>query len=130
MDFLSTEPGMAVIVIAQIRAVLQMMEPIALPYAMEPIPFRAEVVETMTSGRVVPMETTVAPISISGRWNFLAMPVAPSTNQSPPKIRQTRPIMNNTIALNKILTSNISEKNQNTLTLIPATVLVNWNSQH
>ncbi len=26
-------------------------------------------VETMTSGKVVPMETTVAPMSSSGRWN-------------------------------------------------------------
>ena len=38
-------------------------------------------VETMTSGRVVPMDTTVAPISSSGRWNRRASADAPSTNQ-------------------------------------------------
>ena len=56
---------------------------------------RAEVVDTMTSGRVVPMDTTVAPMSSSGTWKRRAMPVAPSTNQSPPLIRHSRPTINN-----------------------------------
>ena len=49
----------------------------------------------MTSGRVVPMDTTVAPMSSSGTWKRRAMPVAPSTNQSPPLIRHSRPTINN-----------------------------------
>mgnify|MGYP003006591249 CR=1 FL=1 len=55
---------------------------------------KAEVVETITSGRVVPMDTTVAPMSNSGTWKRRAMPVAPSTNQSPPLIRHNRPTIN------------------------------------
>ena len=52
-------------------------------------------VDTMTSGRVVPMDTTVAPMSSSGRWNRRASAEAPSTNQSPPLIRNSRPTINN-----------------------------------
>ena len=52
---------------AAIRAVLQIMEPMAFPYAIAPCPSMAPVAETMTSGSVVPMETTVAPTMISGR---------------------------------------------------------------
>ena len=55
----------------------------------------APVAETMTSGNVVPMETTVAPTMISGIRNRRASPVAPSTNQSPPLISSTRPSANN-----------------------------------
>ena len=36
------------------------------PKAMEPLPSSAPCAETMTSGSVVPMETTVAPMSSSG----------------------------------------------------------------
>jgi hypothetical protein len=53
----------------------------------------------MTSGNVVPMETTVAPMMISGTWNRSAMPVAPSTNQSPPLISSTRPRANSSIGM-------------------------------
>ena len=51
-------------------------------------------VDTITSGRVVPMDTTVAPMSSSGRWNRRASADAPSTNQSPPLIRQSNPKRN------------------------------------
>ena len=44
-------------------------------------------VDTITSGRVAPM-------SSSGTWKRRAMPVAPSTNQSPPLMRHSRPTMN------------------------------------
>ena len=62
----STEAGLTTSVIAAIRAVLQITEPMALPKAMEPLPSSAPCAETMTSGSVVPMETTVAPMSSSG----------------------------------------------------------------
>ena len=45
----------------------------------------------MTSGSVVPIETTVAPIKSSDIWNLCAIPVAPSTKKSPPLIRRIRP---------------------------------------
>ena len=63
-------------------------------YAVWPCAKVGEVVDTMTSGRVVPMDTTVAPMSSSGTWKRRAMPVAPSTNQSPPLMRHSRPTMN------------------------------------
>ena len=69
---------------AAIRAVLQMMEPMALPNAMAPWLWTAAVTETMTSGRVVPMDTTVAPMTISGSRNRFAMPTAPSRTSRPP----------------------------------------------
>jgi len=40
------------------------------------------------------MDTTVAPMSSSGRWNRRASADAPSTNQSPPLIRQSNPKRN------------------------------------
>ena len=40
------------------------------------------------NGKVVPIDTTVAPIKISDILNRLAIPVAPSTNQSAPLINK------------------------------------------
>ena len=105
--FLSTLPGLTATVIAAIRAVLQMMDPSALPYAISPCPLSALLADTMTSGNVVPMDTTVAPIRSSGTWNLSAIPVAPSTNQSPPLIKRARPTINNrtgTIIILSLLT--------------------------
>ena len=79
---------------AAISAVLQITEPIALPYAISPWPLTADPADTMTSGRVVPIDTTVAPIRISGTWNRRAMPTAPSTNQSPPLMSRRSPSPN------------------------------------
>ncbi len=56
----------AAIVIAEISAVLQIIDPIAFPYAVWLCPTAAAMDETITSGIVVPIETTVAPIRISG----------------------------------------------------------------
>ena len=96
--FFSTPAGLTAIVTADISAVLQMIEPMALPYAIAPIPLAALVADTITSGNVVPIDTTVAPISISGMWNLFAIPVAPSTNQSPPLISSNSPAINNITA--------------------------------
>ena len=54
---------------------------------------------TLASGKVVPMETTVAPMSSSGRWNRRASAEAPSTNQSPPLIRNSRPTINSSTGI-------------------------------
>ena len=96
----------AAMVMAAIRAVLQMQDPMALPYAVSLCPAYAANEETMTSGMVVPMETIVAPMRISGILNLWAMPTAPSTNQSPPLIRRTKPIRKSTIG--KIISLNIA----------------------
>ena len=58
--------GLKAMVIAAMREVLQIMEPIAFPYAVWDWPTAAAMEDTMTSGIVVPMDTTVAPIRISG----------------------------------------------------------------
>ena len=51
----------------RISAALQMTESIAFPYAISPYPVSAEVVETITSGSVVTMDTTAAPVKSPGR---------------------------------------------------------------
>ena len=56
----------------------------------------------MTSGSVVPMETTVAPMSSSGTPNRWAMFTAPSTNQSPPLMRHSSPAQNKITATTMI----------------------------
>ena len=54
-------------VIAAIRLALQIIEPMAFPYEIPEFPSSAACEDTMTSGSVVPIETTVAPIKSSGR---------------------------------------------------------------
>ena len=103
-DFRSTGAGLIASERASIKAVLQIMDPIALPYDIAPSPSAALVADTMTSGRVVPMETTVAPTMISGILKRCASPVAPSTNQSPPKIRNTSPSINKMIVIAMLFT--------------------------
>ena len=63
--FLFILAGLTAIVIAEINAVLHMIDPMAFPYAMSPCPAAADVADTITSGKVVPIETTVAPIKTS-----------------------------------------------------------------
>ena len=58
--------GLIAMVIAHIKAVLQIIEPIALPYAICECPLSEPVALTIVSGRVVPIETMVAPINNSG----------------------------------------------------------------
>ena len=58
--------GLTSSVMAAMSDVLQITEPMALPNEIAPLPAMAPCAETMTSGSVVPMETTVAPMSSSG----------------------------------------------------------------
>ena len=90
--------GPKAMVMAAIREVLQIMDPMALPYAVWDCPTAAAMEDTITSGIVVPMETTVAPMSISGMLYLCAIPTAPSTNQSPPLIRRIKPNANSKTA--------------------------------
>ena len=50
-----------------------------------------DILEKVMAGEMLKEDTTVAPTTMSGRLKRLAMPVAPSTNQSPPLISSTRP---------------------------------------
>ena len=98
IGFLSTFAGLIAMVSAAMSAVLQMIDPNAFPYASCPCPCAALVADTITSGSVVPIDTTVAPIRTSGILNLFAIPQAPSTNQSPPLIRSNSPTMKNNTA--------------------------------
>ena len=61
------------IVVDEINEVLHIIDPIAFPYAISPIPLIALVAETIASGKVVPIETIVAPIIISETLKIFAI---------------------------------------------------------
>ena len=73
---------------------LHIIEPIAFPYAISPEPLTAPIAEVITSGSVVPMDTTVAPIRSSGSLKRFAIEDAASTNISPPFISRINPNAN------------------------------------
>ena len=86
--------GLMVCVRPAINAVLQMMEPKAFPAAIAAEPSKAAVVETNTSGNVVPILTIVAPTTICGIPSFLAIATAASTSLSPPRQINASPTKN------------------------------------
>lgn len=63
-----------------------MFEQIIFSIAISLFPFIAAVTLVTSSRRLVPIDTIVSPIIISGMWNFFAIPLAPSTNKSAPTI--------------------------------------------
>ena len=72
-------------------ALLKMLLPTTLPIAMSVSPFLAATTDVASSGNDVPADTIVSAITDSLTPNSVAMPEAPSTNQSPPKIRAAKP---------------------------------------
>ena len=84
---------------AMIMPVLAVTEPMALPIAISVLPSAAAMVETMISGSVVAMDTTVAPIRNCGRPEASAIHVAASTNQSPPLTINASPSRNSKIVI-------------------------------
>ena len=84
---------------AMIMPVLAVTEPMALPIAISVLPSAAAIVETMISGSVVAMDTTVAPIRNCGRPEASAIHVAASTNQSPPLTINASPSRNSKIVM-------------------------------
>ncbi len=79
------------------RPVLQDTEPTAFPRAIPPEPWAAAMVETSSSGMVVPRLTTVAATTKGGMPVTLAIHSAPSTKLSPPFTISTRPSKNSRI---------------------------------
>ena len=75
--------GMKMSEIAMMSPVFAVTEPMALPIARSVLPSAAAMVETMISGSVVAIDTTVAPIRNCGSPDAAAIHVAASTNQSP-----------------------------------------------
>ena len=74
-----------------INAVLQITLPAALPILRPKLPLAAEIVDTRSSGKVVAIETIVAPTIIDGIFVFLPKSMAEETNQLPPIISKAMP---------------------------------------
>ena len=88
-----------------------MLLPTMLPIVMSALPLAAAVILTAASGALVPMATIVKPIISCGIPNFVAIPAAPSTNQSEPFTRQTKPKTNNANCNNISIKKPQSNKN-------------------
>ena len=91
MVALATAMGMMTEARPRIMRILRMLLPTMLPMVMSALPFSAAEMLTAASGALVPMATMVRPMTSWGIWNFRAMPAAPSTNQSAPLTRSTKP---------------------------------------
>ncbi|GBF30890.1 hypothetical protein MnTg04_00841 [bacterium MnTg04] len=73
------------------RAILQMLEPTALPIAMSPRPRYAESTPTASSGLLVPKATMVRPATNGVIPSRRPIDVAPRTRQSAPSNNNARP---------------------------------------
>ncbi len=70
---------------------LMILLPITLPIRMSVLPLRSDEKETASSGAPVPKATIVRPISSFETLKCEAVEEAPSTSQSAPLIRKTKP---------------------------------------
>ena len=84
-------------------SILKVLEPMTLLTARALAPFTAEVMDTASSGALVPMATMVRPMIRAGTLNFAARAAAPSTKKSAPLISSTNPTTSSRI-LRRILT--------------------------
>ena len=71
--------------------ILMMLLPMTLPRSMSVLPFIMEVIDTASSGAPVPKATMVRPTSCFDTLKLEATEDAPSTSQSAPLIRITKP---------------------------------------
>lgn len=78
-------------VIPIISKILAMLLPITFPIAIPLLPFKLEVMLTISSGKEVPIETTVRPITKLDIFSLFAMEIAPSTRKSAPCISNKKP---------------------------------------
>lgn len=65
--------------------------PMTLPSSMSVEPDARELIDTASSGALVPKATTVRPIRVLLTLKFVAMEEAPETSQSAPLIRMIKP---------------------------------------
>ena len=77
------------------RRTLMMLLPITLPRSISVEPEARELMETASSGALVPKATTVRPIRVLETLKLVAMDEAPETSQSAPLIKRTKPIISN-----------------------------------
>lgn len=76
------------------RSTLMMLLPMTLPMRMSVLPLMRELKETASSGAPVPKATIVRPTRSLDTLKLEATEEAPSTSQSAPLIRKTKPIIN------------------------------------
>ena len=79
------------------RRTLMMLLPMTLPIRMSVLPLMSELKETASSGAPVPKATMVRPIKSLDTLKLDATDDAPSTSQSAPLMRKTKPTMSNII---------------------------------
>ena len=88
---LATATGVITAVRPRIIKIFRILLPTILPMVISALPFKAAEILTAASGALVPIATMVSPIISWGILNLLAMPAAPSTNQSAPFTSSTNP---------------------------------------
>ena len=94
--------GFIIAEIPRISKILAMLLPNTLPMANSELPLKLAKIFTSNSGREVPKETMVRPITMGGQPNRLPIEEAPSTSISAPLIRITKPTTNKTYTINYI----------------------------
>ena len=78
-----------------------MLEPIMFPREISLLPAIPAAMLTDASGALVPIATTVRPITTDGIFSICAIEDAPSTKKSAPFINKTKPKINNTYIIYK-----------------------------
>ena len=89
--FFSTERFRMSEDIPRISRILIILLPTTLPIAISPLPSNADLVDTASSGALVPKATTVIPITNAETFSLPAIPLAPSTKRSAPTISRAMP---------------------------------------
>ena len=77
--------------------ILMILLPMTLPSSISVDPEASELMETASSGALVPKATTVRPMRTLLILKLVAIEDAPDTNQSAPLMRTTNPIISNAI---------------------------------
>ena len=77
-----------------------MLLPMTLPRSISVEPEASELIDTASSGALVPKATTVRPIRVFETLKFVAIDEAPDTSQSAPLIKSANPAISNKICKN------------------------------
>ena len=94
------------------KAILAILEPMALPIASPGASSRAAIVETSISGAEVPKATIVRPINRGDMPRWLAVAEAPSTKRSALQISRIKPIKTAAMAISIVTSINRVEVNR------------------
>lgn len=95
--------GVIIPLIPRIAKILNILLHTTFPIAISLCFLKAATMEVASSGRLVPMATTVNPITASDSHRFFASSTAPSTINFHPSTSHTSPIMVKLIDFNKLI---------------------------